>query len=66
MLSEPTRENYAELEEKRQPIELRDAIIGAITLTEGYAILTRNVEHLKNYRPNLYPVPPNIDPRARE
>jgi len=38
---------YAELEEKGQPIGLRDAIIGAIASTKGYAILTRNVEHFK-------------------
>jgi len=38
---------YAESEERGQPIGLRDAIIGAITLTEGYAILTRNIEHFK-------------------
>lgn len=38
---------YAELEAKGQPIGLRDAIIGAITLTEGYILATRNVEHLQ-------------------
>jgi tRNA(fMet)-specific endonuclease VapC len=38
---------YADLEAKGQPIGLRDAIIGAITLTKGYALATRNVEHLK-------------------
>jgi tRNA(fMet)-specific endonuclease VapC len=38
---------YAELETKGQPIGLRDAIIGAIALTEGYALVTRNVEHFQ-------------------
>jgi len=38
---------YAELEMKGQPIGLRDAIIGAIALTGGYALATRNVEHLQ-------------------
>lgn len=38
---------YAELETKGQPIGLRDALIGAITLTKGYAIITRNVEHFQ-------------------
>lgn len=38
---------YAELEEKGQPIGLRDAMIGAIALTQGYTLTTRNVEHLQ-------------------
>lgn len=38
---------YAELETKGQPIGLRDALIGAISLTKGYTILTRNVEHFQ-------------------
>ena len=38
---------YAELETKGQPIGLRDALIGAITLTRGYTIVTRNVEHFQ-------------------
>jgi len=38
---------YAELETKGQPIGLRDALIGAITLTKGYTIITRNVEHFQ-------------------
>jgi len=38
---------YAELETKGQPIGLRDALIGAITLTRGFAIVTRNVEHFQ-------------------
>lgn len=38
---------YAELEEKGQPIGLRDAMTGAIALTRGYALATRNVEHLQ-------------------
>lgn len=38
---------YAELETKGQPIGLRDALIGAIALTKGFAIITRNVEHFQ-------------------
>jgi predicted nucleic acid-binding protein len=38
---------YAQLETKGQPIGLRDALIGAITLTKGYTIVTRNVEHFQ-------------------
>lgn len=38
---------YAELETKGQPIGLRDALIGAITLTKGHTIITRNVEHFQ-------------------
>lgn len=38
---------YAQLETKGQPIGLRDALIGAITLTKGYTIITRNVEHFQ-------------------
>jgi len=38
---------HAELEAKGQPIGLRDALTGAIALTKGYALVTRNVEHLQ-------------------
>ncbi|MEM2904475.1 MAG: type II toxin-antitoxin system VapC family toxin [Candidatus Bathyarchaeia archaeon] len=38
---------YAELEAAGQPIGLRDVFIGAITLTRGYTLVTRNIEHLK-------------------
>ena len=38
---------YAELETKGQPIGLRDALIGAVALTRGYALATRNIEHLQ-------------------
>ena len=38
---------YAQLETKGQPIGLRDALIGAITLTKGFTIVTRNVEHFQ-------------------
>lgn len=49
---------YAELEAKGQPIGLRDAIIGAITLTEGYVLATRNVEHLQKIQGlTLIPAP---------
>lgn len=38
---------FAELETKGQPIGLRDAFVGAITVTKGYTIITRNVEHFQ-------------------
>jgi predicted nucleic acid-binding protein len=38
---------YAQLETEGQPIGLRDALIGAITLTKEYTIVTRNVEHFQ-------------------
>jgi predicted nucleic acid-binding protein len=38
---------YAQLDTKGQPIGLRDALIGAITLTKGYTIVARNVEHFQ-------------------
>lgn len=41
---------YAELEAKGRPIGLRDAMIGAIALTQGYTLTTRNVEHLQKIR----------------
>ena len=49
---------YAELEAKGQPIGLRDAMIGAIALTTGYTLATRNVEHLQKIKGlNLMPLP---------
>jgi len=49
---------YAELEAKGQPIGLKDAIMGAITLTRGYALATRNVEHLQKITGlNIIPAP---------
>jgi len=38
---------YAELEMKGQPIGLRDVMVGAIALTRGYTLATRNIEHLQ-------------------
>lgn len=38
---------YAELETKGQPIGLRDSLIGAITLSNGFRIATKNVKHLQ-------------------
>lgn len=38
---------YTELEAKGEPIGLRDAIMGAISLTRGYTLATRNVGHLQ-------------------
>jgi len=38
---------YAELERRGEPIGLRDAFVGAIALTRGYTLTTRNIEHLQ-------------------
>ena len=49
---------YAELEKEGQPIGLRDALIGAIALTTGYRLATRNVEHFQRIKGlNLIPIP---------
>jgi len=49
---------YAELEAAGEPIGLRDAFIGAISLTRGYALATRNIEHLKKIQGlSLLPAP---------
>jgi len=49
---------YAELETKGRPIGLRDSMVGAIALTRGYSIATRNVEHFKRIKDlNLIPIP---------
>jgi len=49
---------YADLEAKRQPIGLKDALMGAIALTRGYALATRNVEHLQRIVGlNIIPAP---------
>ena len=47
---------YAELEEKGQPIGLRDALIGGISLTKGCSIITGNVEHFQRI-PGLTVIP---------
>ena len=47
---------YAELEMKGQPIGLRDAMVGAIALTRGYTLATRNIEHLQKI-PGLTLIP---------
>ncbi|MEM3549630.1 MAG: type II toxin-antitoxin system VapC family toxin [Candidatus Bathyarchaeia archaeon] len=38
---------HAELEAKGQQIGIRDIIIGAIALTKGYPLITRNTAHLQ-------------------
>ncbi|MGD0028027.1 MAG: type II toxin-antitoxin system VapC family toxin [Candidatus Bathyarchaeia archaeon] len=49
---------YAELEREGQSIGLRDAMIGAIALTKGYSLATRNTEHFKKIAGlNLTPIP---------
>lgn len=48
----------AELEREGQSIGLRDAMIGAIALTTGYSLATRNTEHFKKIAGlNLTPIP---------
>jgi len=37
----------AELEEKGQPIGSRDALVAAVSLTKGYAVITRNAKHFR-------------------
>lgn len=41
---------HAELEAKGQPIGIRDAMIGAIALTKGYPLITRNTVHLQKIK----------------
>mgnify|MGYP001074428225 CR=1 FL=1 len=49
---------YAELETKGQPIGLKDALMGAIALTRGYALATRNVEPFQRILGlNIIPAP---------
>lgn len=49
---------YTELEKQGQPIGLRDIMIGAITLTKGYSLATRNTEHFQKIKGlNLLPTP---------
>jgi len=38
---------YAELEAKGQPIGIRDAMVGAIALTRGCTLVTRNTVHFQ-------------------
>ncbi len=37
----------AQLEEKAQPLDFRDLLIGSIAVTEGYAIKTKNKKHFE-------------------
>jgi len=49
---------YADLQIKGQPIGLRDAMVGAIALTRGYNLATRNIEHLQKIQGlSLIPAP---------
>jgi tRNA(fMet)-specific endonuclease VapC len=49
---------YAELEREGQSIGPRDAMIGAIALTKGYSLATRNTEHFNRVTGlNLIPIP---------
>jgi len=41
---------HAELETRGQPIGLRDVMVGAIALTEGYPLITRNTAHLQKIK----------------
>jgi len=47
---------HAKLEAEGRPIGMRDVMMGAICLNEGYSLLTRNVEHLGKIKElNLLP-----------
>jgi tRNA(fMet)-specific endonuclease VapC len=49
---------YSELETEGQPVGLRNAIIGAIALTRGYTLATRNIEHFQKIKGlNVIPIP---------
>lgn len=49
---------YADLQIKGQPIGLRDTMVGAIALTRGYTLATRNIEHLQKIQGiSLIPAP---------
>lgn len=41
---------YAELEAEGRPIDLRDVLIGAVAVTEGYTLVTRNIAHFRRIR----------------
>lgn len=38
---------FAELETKGESIGLRDTLVGAIAITRGFSIATRNIEHFR-------------------
>ncbi|MEM2088593.1 MAG: type II toxin-antitoxin system VapC family toxin [Thermoproteota archaeon] len=40
----------AELEAEGYPVGMRDIMVGAIALTRGYALITRNVAHLQKIK----------------
>jgi len=41
---------HAELEAEGYPIGMRDIMIGAIALTKGYTLITRNIAHLQKIK----------------
>jgi len=41
---------HVELEAKGQLLGIRDAMISAITLTKGYSLVTRNIQHLQKIK----------------
>jgi predicted nucleic acid-binding protein len=41
---------HAELEAEGYPIGMRDIMVGAIALTRGYTLITRNVAHLRKIK----------------
>lgn len=45
--SKKSAEILSELSRKRTPINLRDALISGIALTNGYSLVTRNIEHFR-------------------
>ncbi len=45
--SRKSSEIFSELLSRGLPVDMRDAIIAGISLTNGYALVTRNLEHFK-------------------
>jgi predicted nucleic acid-binding protein len=52
----------AQLDTKGQPIGLRDAFIGAITLTKGYMLASRNAEHFRKITGLTITTAPKLKP----
>jgi len=45
--SKKSAEILSELSRRGIPIDLRDALISGIAITNGYSLVTRNVEHFR-------------------
>jgi len=48
--AEKAGEIHAELDAKGQPIGVRDIMVGAVALTRGYTLITRNIAHLQKIK----------------